>query len=81
MKCSNCKSDALYEYRLTRNKSVFYCAKDLPSFLEPRKKAGLLTLTDTHEEEKNSAIAALTSTEVSEETTAPKKKAAKKKAK
>lgn len=81
MKCSNCKSDALYEYKLTKNNSVFYCAKDLPKFLEPRKKAGLLTLTEKHSEEKEAAIAVLTPSVVEEEMSAPKKKATKKKAK
>jgi len=86
MKCSNCDKDALYEYKITLKNSVFYCGKDLPKFLDARKRAGLLTLTEKHAEEKETAIAALSTETVVEETLteeepAPKKKAAKKKAK
>ena len=86
MKCSNCNKDALYEYKVTLKNSVFYCGKDLPKFLDARKRAGLLTLTEKHAEEKETAIAALSTETVAgetltEETPAPKKKAAKKKAK
>ena len=91
MKCSNCNKDALYEYKVTLKNSVFYCAKDLPKFLDARKRAGLLTLTEKHAEEKETAIAALSTETVveepvvektlTEEEPAPKKKAAKKKAK
>ena len=86
MKCSNCDKDALYEYKITLKNSVFYCGKDLPKFLDARKRAGLLTLTEKHAEEKETAIAALSTETVAgetltEETPAPKKKAAKKKAK
>ena len=45
MKCANCANQASYEYRVTTKKSVFYCGKDLPKFLEERKKAGLLKIT------------------------------------
>ena len=82
MICANCGNSALYEYKLTLKKSVFYCGAHLPKFLEERKKAGLLTLTPKHEEEKESAITALTMeiplAETAEEK--PKKKATKKKA-
>jgi len=86
MKCSNCDKDALYEYKITLKNSVFYCGKDLPKFLDARKRAGLLTLTEKHAEEKETAIAALSTETVvektlTEEEPAPKKKAAKKKAK
>lgn len=86
MKCSNCDKEALYEYKITLKNSVFYCGKDLPKFLDARKRAGLLTLTEKHAEEKETAIAALSTETVAgetltEETPAPKKKAAKKKAK
>ena len=86
MKCSNCDKEALYEYKITLKNSVFYCGKDLPKFLDARKRAGLLTLTEKHAEEKETAIAALSTETVVEETLteeepAPKKKAAKKKAK
>lgn len=60
MKCSNCNNDAMYEYKLTMNKSLFYCGNDLPAFLGPRKKAGLLTLTSKNEENLASALDALT---------------------
>ena len=85
MKCSNCDKEALYEYKITLKNSVFYCAKDLPKFLDARKKAGLLTLTEAHAVEKETAFSALTTPTVeeptTEETSTPKKKAAKKKAK
>ena len=86
MKCSNCDKEALYEYKITLKNSVFYCGKDLPKFLDARKRAGLLTLTEKHAEEKETAIAALSTETVAgetltEEEPAPKKKAAKKKAK
>ena len=81
MKCANCEKDAMYEYKITQGSSIFYCGKDLPRFLEPRKAAGLLTLTPKHAEETASAIAAVTTpVESVEEDSAPVKKAAKKKA-
>ena len=84
MTCANCSKPALYEYKLTLNKSVFYCSAHLPSFLEKRKVAGLLTFTDKYKEEKEFALTALapSTPEVStpEEEPKPKKKAAKKKA-
>jgi hypothetical protein len=79
MKCANCDKDALFEYRITKNKSVFYCGKDLPKFLEERKKAGLLKITPAFTEAKESALEQL-SPEIVEEPK-PVKKAAKKKAK
>lgn len=33
---------------MTAEKSVLYCIKDLPKFLEPRLKAGLLETTATY---------------------------------
>jgi hypothetical protein len=84
MKCSNCNNDALYEYKLTQKNSVFYCGKDLPKFLDARKRAGLLTITPKFTEEKELAMAALAPSVVEplvEEPTEPKKKATKKKAK
>ena len=85
MKCSNCSSDAMYEYKLTLKSSVFYCGKDLPKFLDTRKKALLIPTTQRYDEAKEEAIAILSSnvsvTEpVVEEAPAPKKKASKKKA-
>jgi len=59
MKCANCDSDALYVYRVTLNKSVYYCGKDLPKFLEDRKKAGLLQLTEQFKVEHDLAIKTL----------------------
>lgn len=48
MKCANCDADAFYIYRLTLEKEILYCKKHLPSFLEDRRKAGLLPTTDTY---------------------------------
>lgn len=82
MKCANCKDVAAYEYRLTDKKSIFYCNKHLPSFLETAKKAGLLTKTDefkTALEEGLKNISIPTEPETVE-TPKPKKKATKKKA-
>lgn len=79
MKCANCDRDALFEYRLTQKKSIFYCGKDLPGFLEERKKAGLLAITPAFTEAKESAIEQL-SLETTDESQ-PVKKVAKKRAK
>ena len=85
-KCSNCNNDAMYEYKLTLKTSVFYCGKDLPKFLESRKKALLLTTTDAYAQAKEEALSALvlpSSVIEVEEAPAeePKKRATKKKAK
>jgi len=76
MKCANCDNKASYEYRVTKNKSLFYCGKDLPKFLEERRKAGLLTITDQFSEDLTSALDALSTTpvEVPTEESKPKKK-------
>jgi len=81
MKCANCDKEAMFEYRMTQEKSVFYCGKDLPSFLTERKKAGLLKITEGYKEAAKSAIEAVTMKvlEVVEEPVAPKKKATTKK--
>lgn len=92
MKCANCNRDAAYEYKLNLKRSIFYCTKDLPSFLEKARKAGLLTMTDSYKsalEEglKNIAVVPevkpepVVEPEVIEEpkpTTTPKKKTTKK---
>lgn len=81
MKCANCNKDAMYEYKVTTTKSLFYCGNDLPTFLEARKKAGLLTLTSKNSENLTSALDVL-STPTPEapvvEGPSPVKKAAKK---
>lgn len=81
MKCANCDRDAMFEYKITKNKSIFYCGKDLPSFLGERKLAGLLQITAAYTEAKDSAIDSLSfvpeTTEVS--VSIPKKKATTKK--
>lgn len=89
MICANCKTEALYEYQLTHTASVFYCGKHLPKFLEARKKAYLIKVTEKLIEENKAAIEALapvsepepTVEPTAEEKPAPKKKAAKKSAK
>jgi hypothetical protein len=83
MKCVNCSIPALFEYRLTEETSIFYCDKDLPKFLEERKKAGLLNLTQEYKDSAKTALEAVTydpSIPVSTEE-APKKKTTKKSAK
>ena len=59
MKCANCNNDAMYEYKVTANKSLFYCGNDLPSFLDSRRRAGLLTLTSKNSDSLSSALDAL----------------------
>ena len=59
MSCASCKKDAMYEYRLTRGKSIFYCGTHLPRFLEPQRKAGLLKITESHATNEASALAIL----------------------
>ena len=84
MTCSNCQKEALYEYRLTQKKSLFYCNSHLPAFLEARKKAGLLALTPAHKTAQDEALSALTVKPSEPEEVvveaAPKKKGSKKKA-
>lgn len=77
MKCANCAEQASYEYRVTKTNSLFYCGKDLPKFLEERKKAGLLKITPQMTEDLASALTALGPDAVVE-TSKPKKKTAKK---
>lgn len=79
MKCANCDRDALFEYQITKKKSIYYCGKDLPSFLEERKKAGLLKITPAFTEAKESALEQLSPETV--DIPKPVKKATKKKAK
>jgi hypothetical protein len=78
MKCANCDKDAQYVYRLTAQKSILYCAKDLPKFLEPRLKAGLLELTTSHKELIEEALPNIIFTPESTTDTTPKKKPTKK---
>lgn len=62
MKCVNCSNDALYEYKISDVDSVFYCGKDLPRFLEPRRKAGLLAITAAYTAVQEEAFSALAPT-------------------
>lgn len=82
MKCANCKSEALFEYRITHDKSIFYCGKHLPKFLEARKRADLIAVTDSFAQAKSEALDTLSEPApiVEEPAPKPKKKAAKKKA-
>ena len=72
MKCANCDKDALFEYQITKKKSIYYCGTDLPGFLEERKKAGLLKITPAFTEAKESALEQL-SPETTEEPKTEKK--------
>lgn len=83
MKCVNCSSPALFEYRLTGKTSIFYCDRDLPRFLDERKRAGLLTLTQEYKDSAKTALEAVTYEPSSPASTeeAPKKKTTKKSAK
>ena len=79
MKCANCSSDALYEYKITQKTSTHYCGNHLPKFLEERKLAGLLAITAKNIEHRDEAVSIL-STPAPVEAPAPKpvKKTAKK---
>jgi len=59
MKCANCVKDAMYTYEINKSHAIHYCETHLPSFLNARKKAGLLKTTDSHAEELTSALSAL----------------------
>ena len=88
MKCANCDKEAMYEYRISLTSSIFYCGKDLPKFLDARKRAGLLKITEAFTENNSSALETL-AVEVPEVKEEPKieekpkpvKKASKKSAK
>ena len=56
MKCANCNKNALYVYRMTRTKALYYCGKDLPKFLDERRRAGLLAITEEFTKEKELAL-------------------------
>ena len=45
-KCVNCNDDARYVHKTTPNPAtdVYFCPKDLPRFLYPQMKAGLLNI-------------------------------------
>jgi hypothetical protein len=75
MKCANCDKNALFMYRMTRNKALYYCGKDLPKFLEERRRAGLLAITEEFTKEKELALEILSpSTPESVEDPTPKVK-------
>jgi hypothetical protein len=78
MKCINCDLRAMFEYKISKVESILYCGKCLPSFLNDRKKAGLLTITEEYKEDQASALKALAPETTDLEET-PKKKAASKK--
>lgn len=81
MKCANCDKNALFMYRMTKNKALYYCGKDLPKFLDERRRAGLLAITEEFTKEKELALEIL-SPSTSEEEPQPKaKKTTKKSAK
>lgn len=76
MKCANCDRDAFYIYQINAHVEIPYCGSDLPKFLEPRRKAGLLKTTEQLEKEKTSAIAILATPSEDETVTKSKKKKA-----
>jgi hypothetical protein len=81
MKCANCSSDALYEYKLTNKTSIFYCGKDLPRFLYSRRDAGHLATTDSYATQRSSALEALSDVPVVVEVEKPTPTVVKKTAK
>ena len=78
MNCINCDRRAMFEYKISKVESILYCGKCLPSFLNDRKKAGLLTITEEYKEDQASALKAL-APETTDPEEIPKKKAASKK--
>ena len=71
MKCANCDNPALYVYDTAGVRPTPYCDVDLPSFLRPAARSGLLTTTDAFEGTRQSAIATLA---LPPEAPAPKRK-------
>lgn len=71
MKCENCSSDALFEYRITQDLSQFYCGKHLPRFLEDRRRAGTLGITKAHVDEYQAAMELIKSPAAPNETADP----------
>lgn len=59
MKCANCTKDALYVYQTPSVGPIAYCVDDLPGFLRPQAKAGLLEKAPMHVEYVASAIETL----------------------
>lgn len=78
MKCANCNNNASYEYQITKDNSLFYCGKDLPNFLDERKRAGLLKITEQFNKDLASALDVLGTPAV--DAPKPKKKTTKKSA-
>jgi hypothetical protein len=69
MKCANCDNDAYYIYRITDQVFTPYCEKDLPKFLDSRRKAGLLETTATYQNIVSSEPKATTADVTEEPTT------------
>lgn len=78
MKCANCDKNALFMYRMTKNKALYYCGKDLPKFLEERRRAGLLAITEEFTKEKELALEILSPSDPEEDPTPIAKKTTKK---
>lgn len=62
MKCANCGRDAIYIYDPKPLAATAYCDRDLPSFLRPAARAGVLPTTDSFERVKSDALAKLSVT-------------------
>jgi hypothetical protein len=81
MKCANCSEDAIYVYRITFKKAIYYCKKDLPKFLDAQRKAGFLNIPKENKPEVIEVSTFVEETiEEALEDTKPVKKVAKKKA-
>ena len=59
MKCANCDELSMYEYKLVQDKSIFYCGKHLPKFLDGLRKAGNLPTTQHLTDSVEDALSAL----------------------
>lgn len=59
MKCANCDEMSMYEYKLVQDKSIFYCGKHLPRFLDSMRKAGNLATTPHMTDTVDDALATL----------------------
>ena len=72
MKCANCEETSLYEYKIVKDKSIFYCDRHLPRFLENLKKAGNLHTTQHMADSIEEALDILSADTKSKKKKAPK---------
>jgi hypothetical protein len=42
--CSNCATEARYQYRTSETNLIYYCFTHLPKFLQPQRHSGALDI-------------------------------------